>query len=513
MFDPRNDKESLMRSTRIGLIAFMPICLYWIFREFFVESGLWVFYDHTEVLYYVSGIELAQGFVPTNVDNPGTIAQLVSMIIVKVIGSDPAHYELFIHIAHLTLLLLSLAAAIVITHWAARDLDWRIRVAGIWMFFCFSVVLTYLRVLGPEPFYFIVGALSLGSLFHISRNIYSTTLWKFVVFGASIGFLISVKFTFLAWLPGLCLISVLASNKLLSTQSIKNLFASLAGMAAGFLLVTLPIQDAYPYMFEWVLNNATNTGTYGVGASGLPELSLVLENWTAFLLSNKLWILAVTLISGPAIYYIVRLQDFQNNKSTLIVVVFALVSIAFSILFIMRSYHGRYMLPIGLCGVALLFCLAPTITAKYRVAPTVIALVFFILLIKSMNADYRVHITRVEDSKTLMDTLSKKIQMQADIYSLKNPVTIYGWRLAHPALALRQHYAQGDFLSKVDKLYPNDGHFTPWIKDNRFAIPSGKTSWDLAIINANHISEIKGIKYKIVDSYSGYKILKAIETN
>ena len=508
---PYGDSYAFFKSLCLSSIAFLPIILYWLFREYYSETSIWVFFDHIEVLYYISGIELSQGFIPSNVDNPGMPAQLISQILVGIIGVNPGKYEYFNHLAHLTLLLLSFLATVFLIHFAARNVDWRLRISCVWLFFSFSVSLTYLRVFGPEPFYYIVGVLSICALFNLARNVQKQATFSLFLFGASVGALLSVKLTFLAWLPGLCLISVLAAPNLISYQSVKNLMSSVVGVCVAFTLITYQIREAYPYMFGWVLKNAARDGTYGSGQASLPDLTQIAANWQTFIMSNKVWLVAISILIVLSVLQMFRIRKKSHDKGKILVLTFIMTSVAFSLMLVMRSYQHRYMLPIGLCGVALLLNYASVPPNKKSIITWSVMFIFLGMLLKSMSADYASHLQRQANSKAFTIEINAKLARQVGLLKLTDPVIVYGWRVPHPALSLRQHPVKGDYLKKVDALYPSAGHYTPWVENNTFRLPNNKTHWDLAVVNSNYLADIAGINYKIVDTISNYVILRSVK--
>lgn len=503
--------ENWFFSVKLALLTFLPIFLFWYFREFIGIDSIWVFFDHIEVLYYVSGIEVAQGFPPSNVDNPGTPIQLISFVLVHLLGENPEYYEQFIFIAHLLLLALNFIASVFLIRYSNHKIDWQLKIAGIWLFFAFSVSLTYLRVFGPEPFYYIFGAASLTFLFSLAKSPDEKTLLKLFFFGASIGLLISTKFTFLAWLPGLSLVAVLVANKMVSTESLRNLIVSLGGVFIAFFLITSSVSESYSYMFEWVLGNISRDGSYGSGNTMAPNLSVAVENWGNFIKSNRIWIAILLLI----IVFTIKNQFFSksdlNNKSRHLLFAFAMTSIFFSLLTVMRSYQHRYMLPIGLCGVVLFYNYAPLLSKKSIIKKSFFTCAVLTLLIKAMINEYNTHKHRILSSQSLMNKLNIKLEIQIKRAKVTNPVIIYGWRMGHPALSLRQHPVKGNYLEKVDMLYPDTGHYTPWLEGGKFRLPKDQTHWDFAIIRDDTLENIKGASFQVVDYYQNYHILKSVK--
>ncbi len=503
MYKKNNTVDSLL----VTFIAFLPIVVYWVFREYFADRGLWFFYDHIEVLYYVSGIEIALGFSPTNVDNPGSLAQLSSALLIYFLGDDPSKYSTFIYAAHALLLVLSFISTLILIYYLSSNIDWKIRVASIWCFFSFSVSLTYLRVFGPEPFYYIVGLFAVCALIFLSFNYERKANISFLLFGGSIGALISVKFTFLAWLPGLYLLAVLSPRKLFSLQSIQNVFFATVGVFAAFLLITFKARESYSYMFGWIFRNVARDGSYGSGTTSLPDLSDALLNWQTLFFSNKVWLCIFVFLIVSVAAPIVR-NRLKSHKGEILVLTFILTSVLFTMLFVVRSYQHRYMLPIGLCGIALVLLL-PRINIGGKLSWLVLV-VFFTTLVKSMYNDYSIHVKRVASSNALLTNVGHLISDDSNKQGIANPLIVYGWRMPHPALSLRQHSVKGpNYILDVDQLYPNAGHYTPWINGNTFRLPNTKKHWDYAILRPNDLQTIKGINYNLVASIDGYEIIRA----
>jgi len=470
-----HQKTTLLGSLKITSFAFFPIVIYWCFREYIADRGLWIFFDHIEVLYYTSGIELAQGYTPSNVDNPGTPAQLLSWLLISFWGVNPLRYIDFIPSAHLALLILSFLSSLILIHCSSKYAEWRIQIASVWCFFSFSVGLTYLRVFGPEPFYYIFGVLAVCALMYVSFNYDRKPKSSFLFLGCTIGALLTVKFTVLAWLPGLYLIAVLSSRKILSYQTIKNIFWATAGLISTFIVITYKVRDSYPYMFNWIFRNVTRNGSYGSGHQSLPDFGDAIANWQTFIVSNKVF---VAIFIALFVYLVVTIKrrGFKNHKGEILILIFIATSVLFTMLFIIRSYQHRYMLPIGICSIALILLLSRF--NPHKVFYRLIFSIFFVVMIKSMHADYQSHLMRISQSDHFLTSLDQIIMRDAAKNKIKNPLIVYGWRVPHPALSLRQHDVKGTYLEAVDVLYPNAGHYTPWIEGNTFRLPKNKSHWE-----------------------------------
>ena len=79
----------------ILFLALAPITGEWIYKVFINPRPFWVFYYDPETIYFYSGLELLNGQIPNNVDNPGTPVQLISAGLLTLIGRNPMNFDCF----------------------------------------------------------------------------------------------------------------------------------------------------------------------------------------------------------------------------------------------------------------------------------------------------------------------------------------------------------------------------------------------------------------------------------
>lgn len=500
-------RKSFSESLLVTAIAFIPILIIWVLKEFIDPRPFWVFYDHIESLYYYTSIELIEGITPHNVDNPGSTVQLLGAGLISIIGSDPADYPLFVLLAHCLILVLSFVFAAILVGVTLGGVSRRLSVVCIWMYFLFLVALTYLQVWGPEALYFCLGALSIACLFYTFENAIEITSIKVLMLGASIGLLIATKFIFLAWLPGLCLALFVSGYRVNLYQSLVRPFLALVGVALAFLVVTLPVSDSYGYMFGWIFKNATRSGDYGQGALAAPSIIDGLANWGDFLVASKVWLVLTTCMFFFVLKKLFSNRESQDKLATSCVSIFVLTSVVFSLLFVFRSYQQRYLLPVGLCGTIISILWVRSIP-RIKPAHELMILVFIgFILVKAMYNEHQNHRARYLHGIEFNQQVETKIQLLAKQYAIDAPVIIYGYRVPHPVFALRQNAQQEVHQQRVDQIYPRSGHHTPWPNGSTFRIPSGQTVWDLAVIRQEYLAGLDEQTYEIVGKIAEYKIL------
>lgn len=498
-------------------MAFVPIGLFWGITEYVHPRPFWVFYDHIETLYYFTSIELTHGLTPHNIDNPGTPVQLLGTMLVHLAGDDPARYEVFQSSAHLLLLALSFLATILLVRRTFEPLSSLSGIAVIWMYFCFPVALTFLQVWGPEPFYYIFGTLAIVGLFWVFDDPTNMHHRRIFIVGLSIGLLVSVKLTFLSW--AIAYVGVLAYSGLGQGWRawMARPVAGGLGVTAGFLAFTFPIWEGYPYIFKWVSQLASREGDYGQGVAGLPQLATAWQNWSAFVLSSKLWLLMFSIMA----LVVIKNAWFSSRHSALfssrakLLILFALAAASLSMLFIVRMHQQRYLLPIGLCGliISILFFQHLRLQKRKWIGVTVTACMA-LLLVKTMLVSFSTHEAKIEQAVRFNQHIQSRTAFWASELGLSDPVVIYGWRVPAPSFALRQNAHYEDYQRRIDILYPNEGHYVPWPMHSplpspaqTFRVPSDRPGWDLAFIREEYVDNLPVGAFTRLEKIDRYWIL------
>lgn len=502
--------------------AFLPIVIYWSLKEFYYPRPFWVFYDHIETLYYYTSLELTQGLMPHNIDNPGTLVQLVGTLLIYVVGDDPSRYQTFQLLAHLLILALSFLSTIILIRRTLGGVGFWLSTTAVWSFFVFPVALMFLQVWGPEPFYYIVGLVAVATLFWLFENREAITNSRIFFAGVPIGLLLSIKFTFIAWVAAY-LITLAFSGLALGWKSVLGRPAlGLLGISLGFVAITYPVWEGYPYMFKWLTNLSLREGAYGSGTQNLPSIGAALLNWKSFILGSKAWILlfvAAILFTAYKIIKERKIKPEAAEQSTFLTI-FALSAVLFSMSLVARTYQQRYMLPIGLCGVIMtILCFKALKTENKQLLGIGMATLVFFVLVKSMLVDWNTHKLKTQQAIELNIKVQEKVEYWANEFSMESPVVIYGWRVPRPSFALRQNAHYEKYQKKIDEIYPREGHYTPWpmvlpqpSETQTFRLPQGVDRWDLAVIREEYIDQIPVSNVSIIDKIDRYLIIKSQST-
>lgn len=518
------NKSSTADHALTVVLAFTPLLIYWFIKEFIVPRPFWVYYDHIESLYYYTSIELLEGITPHNLDNPGSIVQLAGVAVLALVGTSPQHYPQFVAVSHIFIVMLSFASTFVLVKYAMRSLPRSLAVSSIWTYFSFAVSLMYFHVWSPEAFYYIVGILGITSLLWLSGHPDRLRCMPVLIFGATIGAAISVKFTFLAWLPAMGVVLFLAaySKNIGQDEPIiecfkRGLAYSLLGFVGAiisFLLITFPMREGYSYMFSWILQNAMNDGAYGRGEIAAPVLSQAIENWTAFIMGGKGWLLlvggALLVVCWKALRGLPR--EGVARRKVLLVISFGVTAGIFSLLFVMRSYASRYMLPIGLVGVAVFVVFSCSIASSNKWIKYAVVIATGLLLLKTIDHDFNTHLAKIEQAEKLRKSGEMRVAALASNSGIVHPVVVYGWRFPTPSFALRQHARLEEHQLAVDKIFANEGHYTPWPKGDTFRAPGGNADWDFAIIRNEYIDQLTSLQFEEVDSFDVYRIIRRLDS-
>jgi hypothetical protein len=332
------------RAVLVTVIAFAPLAIGWVYKEYVHPRPFWCHYYDPESIYYHAAQELARGQLPRNLDNPGTPVQMAGLGILAVTGNDPLAYSSFLAVAHPLAALLSFAAGLLLARRVFAGLPLPLQVAGLWVYFLCPQSLEYDNVWSPETFYFPVGSLFLVGLWDLARQ--ETGARRLWTAGLALGLCCSVKLTFVAWVPAF-LLALAVGNGVSTHGRLFRVGHGLAPTAGGFFLATLPVIAGYPYLVAWVWRLATHSGPYGYGPAAPPNLADTLANWRVVLESAKGWWLLFAVCLLVVLWSAARRakQAGAAADGRLFLLTFALAALAASFVLVSRQVALRYLLP------------------------------------------------------------------------------------------------------------------------------------------------------------------------
>lgn len=450
-----------------AVFALAPILGSWFLKTLIWPRPFWIFHFDPETIYFYSGLSFLRGRLPANVDNPGTPVQLISAAIAALTGATPLRYEQFLAVAHTVGLLLSLGGALVIFYAVMAGASPLLRITAVWAYLVAPVALERLGIWSPEVFYLPLGALILAA-FRFWLD--SPSPRKAVAVGMLVGLGVATKFTWLIWAPALVL-AMLSAGRLFH--------ASLAsgGVAAGFVLGTIPVAFAYGTMFRRLLF---------LSGAGHRE-----QTWPVLLATSRSW----QLLLGA----MVVLAVWHFRRARLPWAVFGVALFAFGLLAITRNPAFRYLLPTAFAPVALLAFVSTSAKLTRSVQVAVLALTA-VLLARTFVNDVRAHRGKIEDEQALRTEIEAAVPRDATV--------IYGWRLPIPSFALRVMASDPRDLQEISRRYPREGHFDRW--NGVIVLPTGAQRWDYLVVLDRDLRRIPADRYEIVTHVRGFAVARAV---
>lgn len=449
------------RASLAFLAAILPVVGAWVAKVVVWPRPFWAHFYDPETIHFYAGLHLLRGKVPENVDNPGTPLQMVSAVMAAVTGATPARYEAFLAAAHGLELLLLIAGAAILFRGVLAGAPLPARVAGVWLYFCAPQALERMDVWSPEVLYLPLGAAALAAF---RRWIDAPSPRMAAVTGAAIGLAIACKFVFLPWAAALVL-------TMLVRRRVRDAVASAAGTAAGFVIGTLPVVTQYAFIVRRLLFLSSDEHSD--------------ENWPALLLGSQGWLVCLAVITVAAVVCVRREQ--------MTLALFCVAAIALSVLSTLRNPSFRYLLPAAIAVVGLLAAAAsaPRFTRAWRAAVLGLTAV---LLAKGIAGDLRVHRQRIATSLTTREAIAAALPADA--------IVLYGWRTPVPSFALRVMTHDARYLAEVARLYPREGHFSPW--NRRVYGPAG---WTHAAVNPSDAEHLRS-DAEVIGSAGGFVVMR-----
>jgi hypothetical protein len=454
------ERQTLLHSLLLTLFSFLPIAAALIYKCFVYPRPLWAHLFDPEMIYYVSGRELLQHQRVQNVDNPGTPLQVLSALIHWGLGSDPQTVDQFRYVGYGVAWSLTFLSAFLLVRTVLVPLPRLLQVVALWSWFLCPASLEYMTVWSPEILYFPAGALALVITAEAFR---SDKLRLCLYAGMTIGLCCAIKFTFLAWVPPLLVLLFFDFQKQDIRVSRRALRCGMAlvGIIAGFLLATFPVHDRYGQMFSWLWRLATRSGAYGSDAPGGPPLlTLVVNLIRTFKVrwAWSLWLGLCALIAWEGC----RRVPLKSTRTWPVqrLAIFAILAMILNYGMTLRNPSAHYMLPSGLCAIALFACGAQFPSWSHRRRYQGLLFVGMLLLLsRAIWQDIALHRQRIDQSQSQQRAISLKLQELSRNWD-HEPCVVYTFPAPMPSLALRVMSMDPKWNAAVGAIYPHEGHQT-----------------------------------------------------
>ncbi|HET9765200.1 MAG TPA: hypothetical protein VFS60_00040, partial [Thermoanaerobaculia bacterium] len=349
-------------------------------------------------------------------------------------------------------------------------------IAALASYFVCAQTLEYQTVWSPEVWFLPVGALAAIAVWYaLSR---SFDAWSAVGAGAAVGLACALKLVFLPWVPALAVTAWLCSPH---RGRLRATGFCVAGLAASFVVSTLPAAANYSQMASWIGRMATRSGSYGETPRLVPDAAALVATAQSLLAAAKGWYGLVLLAAIGAVLAIRHARGTPEGRQLFGLGVFAAAAFVGQHLMVMRTPSQRYLIPAALCGV-LLAAIGARVPAvqRHQGAQWAALLVVGLLAGKHFAGDVATHQRRIQEASTTRTELLAAVRAATPE---ARPVVVFGHRAPIPSLALRYFSTDPVFLRKVERRYPGEGHLGP---GDRLFLPAGAKHWDVLVLNSEH---------------------------
>ncbi len=302
-----------------------------------------------------------------------------------------------------------------------------------------------------------------------------------LIAGATVGLACALKLVFMPWIAALLVAAWVCTQGPVRARAI---VLCLAGVAAAFLVSTLPAAANYPEIAGWIGRLATRSGAYGETAQLLPDAATLAASALSMLAAAKAWYGLVLLSAVGAVMAIRHARATLDRRQLAGLGLFAITAFVVQHLMVIRTPSLRYLVPTAVCGVLLVAIASQGPALQRRPAAQWAALLVIALLLgKHIWRDLTTHQDRIRV------TTAARTELVAAVRAASHeacPVVVYGHRAPVPSLALRYFATDPVFLAQVERQYPGEGHLGP---GGRAFLPGHETQWDVLVLNPRNTQD------------------------
>lgn len=348
-----------MKKLPVFILLILPAVLVFTAATLHYSQGpYWISYNSDpEYLYLLKSLALTELKQSGTTGNPGTTLQILGAAVLKITYAlDPSkkdsleftvlrNPELYLTVIN-TVLVAFNTLLLFILGIVAFNLTkniWLSLLMQISPFFSNAILTNALPRISAEPLLLFTVLLFELTLIKIafSKNL-SESAHKYMIILALIsGFGVATKITFIP----LLIIPFFILPKL------RNKIGFLFLTIFSFMLWTLPIFSQYKILFNWYYKIFTHTGYYGLGAPGIIDLGIYLQNIMNIFMRNPLFFLILLLSFGFILTFGIPLAKNASRKNPWQDIIFRIleaVTIAqlFAVLIVAKHFTDRYLLPV-----------------------------------------------------------------------------------------------------------------------------------------------------------------------
>jgi hypothetical protein len=476
--DPSKRESILGQSAGLAL-ACAPLGFDWLWKMAVEPRPYWVFYYDPELLYFFKGLELLRGVVAMHLEHPGVPVQLLSAALAAALDSSPTNVEPFLLAANILALLLTIGAIALLWRTLLAGLPWPLRIAGVWLIFLAPAALGYVAVWSPEALYLPIGALAVAAVARLAAHgTDGSGPRPAILLGAATGLAVSLKFTFLAWVPAGAAAVVTAAA---GSGRRKAARAALFGAAAlgAFALVASHMLPRAGEHAAWLWRLVSRTGAYGEGAAGLPSFADWFDPLVAYLWASKKWHVVLLALVGFAGWLLwPRTGPGRDSRSERPLAIFVLLAWIGAHVLASRWPEPRYLLTHALLAPFAVRFAARCVPRLHRPRSARLLLaVTALLVVRQVSRDLDRHRQRIAGATEVAAELERAVARLAPASS--RPVVVYGYRAPRPSFALHAFARLADEHEAIFRRYPDDGYMN---SDGTVHLPPGRAACHLLVL-------------------------------
>jgi len=371
----------------------------------YAQGPYWISYNSDpEYLYLLNSLALTESKQAGTTGNPGTTLQILGAATLKIshaldfsekdslefaVLKNPEFYLTVINIVLVTFNTLLLFILGLVTFNLTKNI-WLSLLLQFSPFISNAILTDGLPRISPEPLLLFTGLLFVLILLKMAydNNLSKSSHWYMIILALVCGFGVATKLTFIP----LLIIPLFVLPKLRN----KIGFLFLTGL--GFVLWTWPIISQYKILFNWYYKIFTHTGYYGLGAPGIIDSGIYLQNIMNLFLRNPLFFLILFFSAGFIMIFGLSFSGKEKATRTnpwqdIYFRILAAITIAqlFAVLIVAKHFTDRYLLPVmSLSGFMLFLIFVYLQQLNYFSRVNIKKIVIFIGIIFIIGSAWRI---------------------------------------------------------------------------------------------------------------------------
>ena len=454
---PRNSLKNFINSEpgkRLLLLA-IPLVILVANYQVRILSGPYhgLYLSDPSYPYLLNALNIYNGIPPGHTDHPGTTVQMMGGWILKfqsLVATDPNTSILRDPETQITsisqVFVFCLGLAVTYLGFVVYSVTGRIVPAMISQALplSFAPVWIHLPRLAPEPLLVTASVLLAAAVIPILAGANrETSHWRALLMGAIIGAGIVTKLTFLPMILFL-LVFKTAKNRIFAVLG-------LAGASAFFLY---PIWPYLSRVAKWAFLLLLNSGRYGGGEPGLPDIQSMWSSFTSIALETPLLLLFLPLLAWS---YLKARRKGAINPDLGLLSGICFIVLFLSIIVTLKHFAHHYLMPVYALSGLFFLLLAQSVAQPFQ--QRMMLLTVFLVTVMTLHAAGNAFATLKEyrlANKTMLALEHDALESGCQV------VRYYRSGSVEYALYFGNDFAHQAYSYELGKIYSNPIHYNPW---------------------------------------------------